>query len=317
VGELQGEPVATRLQLDAWARLDAAWYTDAVLRAATRQEPACMTLWPILIAMAKADSHAECNPTGTVVRAVEDLADAAMMDAGTVRRALELLAEGEFLECSDGRLGTVEIRLSRFEKWQNARKSKAERDLRSRSTGERSRAGKKGAQRDTDATTTRHEGDPRERGRGERQTQTMEEEGVGTTPGPATVDAPTPLLPPELTTACEQAAITGIRADWFASTINTIRQTNASAPDSIYIEAIQWLVAEANGQALSSGRAYSMLSGAVRTGLARHKERVGSTIDDSAAFWAAVGKPGDGPRMPSAEQAAMRAALPRLPRGAA
>lgn len=126
------ERLTATTRSEAWARLDAGWHRDPVLRAAAEIEPACMTLWPILVAEAKAESHVDRNPLGVVRATTRQLADLAVVDPERVTRALELLVEGEFITCDRGRLGTVSIALVEFSKWQTPRRSKGERDERSR-----------------------------------------------------------------------------------------------------------------------------------------------------------------------------------------
>lgn len=154
---------AARTRGESWARLDVEWFDDHVLRAAAEIEPACLVLWPILVAKAKADSHVEANPTGRIRTTTRTLATCALVDVEQVDRALALLVEGEFLTSTEARFGAVEIELAAFERWQTPRASKAERDEVYRHKLADPRAGKKSSNAtverrgdDGDATAPRH-----------------------------------------------------------------------------------------------------------------------------------------------------------------
>lgn len=151
--------VDERIPLDDWARLHTKWYRDPVLRAAASQEPACITVWPILVAMSKEQSHVRRNARGVIGCTVADMAADACIDVDVLKRALDLLVEGEFITYSAGRLGTLEIAIRRFPKWQTPKGSKAERDQRSRSGAEGARAGENASQGDGSATGARQQCD--------------------------------------------------------------------------------------------------------------------------------------------------------------
>lgn len=110
-----------------WARLDARWYEDPVLRAAARQAPAAFVMWPVLVGMAKARSHAVDNPDGRIVIDVHDLAHACCITNRRALAAIEALTEGEFIDVTAEKVGSLCIVLRSFAKWQTPRKSNAER----------------------------------------------------------------------------------------------------------------------------------------------------------------------------------------------
>lgn len=109
-----------------WARLDARWYEDPVLRAAAKQAPAAFVMWPVLVGMAKAASHVDDNPQGVVRVSIDDLAAACCVTSRRAMAALEALTEGEFVAVEAYRVGLLSVRLKSFAKWQTPRKSKAE-----------------------------------------------------------------------------------------------------------------------------------------------------------------------------------------------
>lgn len=119
-----------------WARLDARWYEDPVLRAVTKQAPAAMVMWPVLVGMAKAASHVDDNPDGVIRVSLEDLARACCVTALRAATALEALSNGEFLTVETDSVGLNRIRLSTFMKWQTPRSSGAERAANKRWRGD-------------------------------------------------------------------------------------------------------------------------------------------------------------------------------------
>lgn len=116
--------------LDDWLKLHVGWYTDGVLRAAAKVEPTCLVMFPILLAMAKAQSHAATNPDGRISTDLDDLAAACCVTIEQAHHALDTLAEGEFVTYTTGRLQTLEIRVTNFRKWNVPRKGKAARQER-------------------------------------------------------------------------------------------------------------------------------------------------------------------------------------------
>lgn len=115
-------------KLRDWARLDARWYEDPVLRAVAKKAPAAFVMWPVLVGMAKAQSHVEDNPEGIVRVSLDDLARACCVTNLKAAAAIEALKDGEFVRVDADRVGLVRIRLSSFAKWQTPRASKAERE---------------------------------------------------------------------------------------------------------------------------------------------------------------------------------------------
>jgi hypothetical protein len=109
-----------------WARLDARWYEDPVLRAAAKQAPGAFVMWPVLVAMAKAHSHAIDNPFGRIMISVEDLAAACRVTKKRADAALVSLADAELVSVVADKSDIVCISLNGFEKWQTPRKSKAD-----------------------------------------------------------------------------------------------------------------------------------------------------------------------------------------------
>jgi len=120
-----------------WARLDARWYEDPVLRACAKQAPAAFVMWPVLVGMAKAQSHVDDNPDGLVRVSMDDLANACCVTVRRAIAALEALKDGEFLTVDAHRVGVVCIRLISFSKWQSPRKSKAEQAAKRRTLNSR------------------------------------------------------------------------------------------------------------------------------------------------------------------------------------
>lgn len=116
-----------------YARLHFDWYRDEVLEAIADEEPAALWIWPVLIAIAKEESHATTNPTGAFERSAAGIAKASHVPLAQVQHALELLVEGEFLTTSPGSKPRVlRIELEGFAKWQTPRKGKAEQEQKRR-----------------------------------------------------------------------------------------------------------------------------------------------------------------------------------------
>jgi hypothetical protein len=113
-------------KLRDWARLDARWYEDPVLRAVAKKAPAAFVMWPVLVGMAKAQSHVDDNPDGIVRVSLDDLARACCCTQLRAAAAIEALKDGEFVKVDADRVGLVRIRLLSFRKWQTPRKSAAE-----------------------------------------------------------------------------------------------------------------------------------------------------------------------------------------------
>lgn len=118
-----------------YARLHFDWYRDEVLEAIAEDEPAALWIWPVLIGMAKEESHARTNPTGVFERSASGIGKAAHVPADQVERALQLLVEGEFLTTSPAdKPRVLRIELANFAKWQTPRSGGAEREQRRRDT---------------------------------------------------------------------------------------------------------------------------------------------------------------------------------------
>lgn len=112
-----------------YARLHFDWYRDPVLDAIADDEPAVMSIWPVLIGMTKEASHAVTNPLGVIELGIGAVARAARVDTRVAGRALVLLEEGEMIELEEGaKRGTRRIALTNFSKWQTPRKGKAEQE---------------------------------------------------------------------------------------------------------------------------------------------------------------------------------------------
>lgn len=104
-------------------------------------------------------------------------------------------------------------------------------------------------------------------------------EDVCATAAPA---APTPL-PTVVKEACDAAGVTGVRPEWWISSIQKLRHRNPTAPDDVFVNAIDWVVVEVNGNVINGTRAWSMLQGAVTSRIRRH--------DKLSQFQAAATKP--------------------------
>lgn len=109
-----------------YARLHYAWFTDPVLVACAAQVPTAMHVWPVLLGMAKASSHVADNPLGVVSTSAGQLSLIIHASPATIDAAVQILAEGELIEVAKGRLGTFQITLAGFEKWQTPRGSSAD-----------------------------------------------------------------------------------------------------------------------------------------------------------------------------------------------
>ena len=113
---------------DEWARLSVRWYTDPVLRAAAKQAPAALAMFPVLLAKAKASSHVTKNPAGSIKITLEDLAAHCCCTKGRATKALEALVDGELVTMDAERLGILRLTLPAFGEWQTPRGSKQEQD---------------------------------------------------------------------------------------------------------------------------------------------------------------------------------------------
>lgn len=94
-------------------------------------------MWPVLVGMAKAQSHVDDNPDGLVRVSMDDLANACCVTSRRAIAALDALKDGEFLTVDAHRVGVVCIRLNSFSKWQSPRKSKAEQAAKRRTLNSR------------------------------------------------------------------------------------------------------------------------------------------------------------------------------------
>jgi len=115
-----------------YARLHWNWYSDPVLCACAVQVPAALHVWPVLIAKAVHASHHEDNPTGQFTTSAAQLSMVVHASTEVVEQALALLEEGELIVVDRGRLGSINVRLARFDEWQVARGSTAKRKSDSR-----------------------------------------------------------------------------------------------------------------------------------------------------------------------------------------
>lgn len=115
-----------RVAPDEWARLSVRWYTDPVLRAAAKQAPAALAMFPVLLALAKSSSHASKNPSGTIQITMDDLASYACCTKGRAMKALEALVDGELVSVEPDRIGMLRVTLASFASWQTPRGSNAE-----------------------------------------------------------------------------------------------------------------------------------------------------------------------------------------------
>ena len=110
-----------------WCKLHERWYEDEVLTVIADEHPIVLALWPVLVARCYASSHHEDNPNGTIRTSAKQLAGIVRSASEDVSAALRQLVDGEFIEASEGRLGTAEIRLARFGKYQQPKGSAASR----------------------------------------------------------------------------------------------------------------------------------------------------------------------------------------------
>jgi hypothetical protein len=110
-----------------WARLDARWYEDPVLRAAATEAPGSFVMWPVLVGMAKARSHALDNPDGRITISLEDLANACRLTKHRAGAAMSALVDADLIAVTAEKINVICITLNGFAKWQTPRKSRADR----------------------------------------------------------------------------------------------------------------------------------------------------------------------------------------------
>lgn len=116
---------------ESWAKLSNRWYQDPVIRAAAREQPAVLTLWPVLVAMSKESSSAD-NLDGAICIHPDDLANACLIAPEIALDALDKLAKAESVRLKNKHLGVLEISLTQFAKWQTPKGTKQARDERYR-----------------------------------------------------------------------------------------------------------------------------------------------------------------------------------------
>ena len=116
--------------LKDWAKLDTEWYDDPDLIAAAEKCEAAFVMWPVLIAKAKAMSHASRNPDGAVLIAPARLAFDVRCDVSQVSDALAALSEiGKVRVAAEGD-HKLTITLNGFAKWQAPRGSNRDKQQR-------------------------------------------------------------------------------------------------------------------------------------------------------------------------------------------
>lgn len=133
--------------LNEWAKLHTEWFDDPDLIAASDECEAAFVMWPVLIAKAKAMSHASRNPDGAILVAPARLAFDARCGVDQVLAALDALqGVGKLRYTAEG-AHKVSICLNGFAKWQAPRGS-------NKNKQQRKNAGNtaKNAESDTNAT---------------------------------------------------------------------------------------------------------------------------------------------------------------------
>lgn len=115
-----------------WTKLDARWYEDADLLACADDVAECFQMWPVLVAKAKADSHAATNPDGTITIAPRRLAFDARCSIDSIGPALQVMTDHGLLTFTAEGTKELRITLAGFSKWQAPRRSAADRQARYR-----------------------------------------------------------------------------------------------------------------------------------------------------------------------------------------
>lgn len=91
-----------------------------------------MVLWPVLVAMAKHESHVDTNPDGVIHITLHDLAHACFQNVEQANAALGALDDAGVVWVAVEGIGMLRISLSGFAKWQTPRRSEAERKANAR-----------------------------------------------------------------------------------------------------------------------------------------------------------------------------------------
>lgn len=290
-----------------WAKLDARWFEEPKLLMASDECEVAFRLWPVLIGKAKAESSAKRNPDGVVQITPRKLAFDARCEIAEIGPALQALDRHALITCSAEGNQCLSISLVGFARWQNPRGSEAHKK-------ERYRAKKKlqESRENTEASTSCPPdvhpvstscppGVPfvsprvdKKRVEEIRENKTEKEQTgpVGASTTEAAAADVSPYLPEAVQEACEIAAVTGLRAEWWVSSVQKLRRRYASLPDQAFVNALDWIVVEADGAMLHPQRAWAMLRGSVTRQAANHREQVkdgkGSPVvgvDAAALYW--------------------------------
>lgn len=102
-----------------------------MLRACAREASASLVMFPVLVGMAKHQSHAADNPDGRIEIHLDDLARACCVTRKRAGEALQQLEDADLVRTTAAKVGTICITLNGFAKWQTPRASPAERKARS------------------------------------------------------------------------------------------------------------------------------------------------------------------------------------------
>lgn len=294
-----------------WAKLDARWYEDARIELAADECQASFVMWPVLIAKAKAASSARRNPDGVIHITPRQLAFACRCEVDLTGPALQALERQGLISLTAEGNKCLSISLVGFARWQKPRGSEADRKARYREKKKMIDSRKKtisvpavSQECPTDVPPMSHECPTPVPNVSHRLDKTrLDKTPLDETPAQAFVieqlasspeqaePAASMYLPVAVQEACEIAAMTGIRAEWWVSSVQKLRQRYASLPDEAFIDALDWIAAEADGSILQPSRAWAMLRGSVSKKSATHKQatqqaaqaQVGA--DASVLYW--------------------------------
>lgn len=310
-----------------WAKLDARWYEDPRIELAADECQASFQMWPVLIGMAKAESSAKRNPDGVIRITPRKLAYACRCEVAETGPALQALERQGLISCTAEGNQCLSISLVGFARWQKPRGSAADRKQRSRELkklresrenapgGHTMSQGGHTMSHDCDNVSqgcekgsldktrldktrqdeTRHHTTPKnETPLDQTARGAISNAELGEAPADDASDVSL-YLPAAIQQACETAGVTGIRPEWWQSSIQKLRLRYASLPDEAFVSALDWIVVEADGSMLPTQRAWAMLRGSVNSKAAKHRElaekgaRASTTaavgVDAAVLYW--------------------------------
>lgn len=294
-----------------WAKLDARWFEEPKLLMASDECEVAFRLWPVLIGKAKAESSAKRNPDGVVHITPRKLAFDARCEIAEIGPALQALERHALISYSAEGNQCLSISLVGFARWQNPRGSEAHKKERYRAK-KKLQESRENAEVSTACPPDVHpvstacppdvpNVSPRvEKRRSNKTTQEKNRKTDSYTdqladerPQDDAADASFDL-PAAVRENCEVAAVTGIRAEWWMSSVQKLRRRYASLPDQAFVNTLDWIVVEADGAMLHPQRAWAMLRGSISKQAIAHKQRVEQQhasggvsvgVDAAALYW--------------------------------